>query len=85
MCFGTKVLIANNRQLDIHAVFSHHIGPLSWSLGNINGTMKKTSKAALAKHLERMVNPACDVPEQSATLFDAMVLVQTPHGENRTF
>ena len=73
------------RKLDIHAVCSHHLGPSSWSLGNVDGTMKKTNKAALEKHLERMVNTARDVPERRPILFDAMVLVQTPHGENRTF
>ena len=46
--------------------------------------MKKTNKAALAQHLESIVDPA-DVPGRRATLIDAMALTQKLHGENRTF
>ena len=54
--FGTMILIAKNRKLDMHAVFCHPLGPLPWSLANVDGTMKKTNKSALAKHLEGMVD-----------------------------
>ena len=30
--FGTMILIAKNRKLDMHAVFYHPLGPLPWSL-----------------------------------------------------
>ena len=83
--FGTMVLIAENRKLDMRDVFSHPLGPLPWALANADGTMKKTSKSALGQHLEGKVAPAEEVPYPRATLIDAMALIQKLHGENRTF
>ena len=80
--FGTMILIAKNRKLDMHAVFCHPLGPLPWSLA---GTMKKINKSALAKHLESMVDPAENIAKLHATLIDAMALIQKIHGENPTF
>ena len=40
--FGTMILIAKNRQLDMHTVFCHPLAPLPWSLANVDGTMKKS-------------------------------------------
>ena len=56
--FSTMILIAKNRKLDMHEVFNHPLGPLPWSLANVDGTMKKTNKAALSKHIENTVDPA---------------------------
>ena len=69
----------------MNAVFSHPLGPLPWSLANVDGTMKKSNKAALAKHLENIVDPAESVTKPHATLIDAMALIQKLRGENRTF
>lgn len=74
--YGTMVLIAKNRTLDMNAVFSHPLGPLPWSLSNADGTMKKTNKTALTQHLESM-DSADDVPKPRATLIDAMALIRS--------
>ena len=66
-------------------VFCHPLGPIPWSLANPDGSIKKTNKAAFAKHLERRVEPADDIPEPRATIIDAMALIQKLRGENRTF
>ena len=66
-------------------VLCHPLGPLPWALANPDGTMKKTNKAILAKHLEQKVSPAEEVPRPSATLIDAMALIQKLQGDNRTF
>ena len=47
--------------------------------------MKKTNKAVLSKHLESKVLPVEEVPHPSATVIDAMGLMNKLHGENRTF
>ena len=83
--FGTMIVIAKNRKLDMHAVFCHPLGPLPWSLANVYGTMKKTNKSVLAKHLESMVDPAENIAKPHATLIDAMSLIEKIHGENSTF
>lgn len=83
--FGNMVLIAQHRQLEMRDVLCHPLGPLPWALANADGTMKKTNKAVLSKHLETKVSPAEEIPRPSATLIDAMALIQKFHGENRTF
>ena len=52
--FGHMVLIATSRKLDIRSVLAHPLGPLPWSLGNCDGTLKKTSKFTPARQLEKM-------------------------------
>ena len=76
------ILIAKNRKLDMHAVFCPPLGPLPWSLANVDGAMKKTNKSALAKHLKGMVDLAENIAKPHATLIDAMALIQKIHGEN---
>jgi len=44
-----------------------------------------TSKAALARKLERQVLPAETIPEPSATIIDGMSLVQKMKGNDQTF
>ncbi|KAG1714163.1 hypothetical protein GQR58_001793 [Nymphon striatum] len=83
--FGNMVLIAQSRKLEMHDVLSHPLGPLPWTLANGDGTMKKTNKAVLSKHLESKVLLVEEVPHTSAILIDAMGLMHKLHGENRTF
>ena len=47
--------------------------------------MKKTNKAVLSKHLESKVLPVEEVPHPSATVIDAMGLMNKLHSENQTF
>ena len=47
--------------------------------------MKKTNKAVLSKHIESKVLPVEEVPHLSATVIDAMGLMNKLHSENRTF
>ena len=47
--------------------------------------MKKSNKAALSKHLEKIVDPAESVTKPYATLIGAMVLIQKLCRENCTF
>ena len=51
--FGHMVLIATSRKLDMRSVLAHPLGPLPWSLGNCDCTLKKTSKSTLARQLEK--------------------------------
>ena len=67
----------------MHDMYCHLvIGPLPWSLANVDGTMKNINKSAPAKHLENMVDPAENNAKPCATLIDALALI---HGENHTF
>ena len=66
--FGNMVLIAQSRKLEMRDVLSHPLGPLYWALSNEDGTMKKTNKAVLSKHIESKVLPVEEVPHPCATI-----------------
>ena len=83
--FDNMVLIAQSRKLEMRDVLSHPLGPLPWALSHGDGTMKKTNKVLLPKHLESKVLPVEKVPHPNATIIDAMGLMNKLHGENRTF
>ena len=83
--FGHMVVIATSRKLDMRSVLAHPLGPLPWSLGNCEGTLKKTSKSTLARQLEKNVSLAEAIPQPSTCIIDGMSLVQKVHGDNKTF
>ena len=70
--FGNMVLIDQSRKLGMRDVLSHPLRPLPCALSNGDGTMKKTNRAALSKHLESKLLPGEEVPHPSATRIDAM-------------
>ena len=72
--FGHMVLIATSRKLDMRAVLEHPLGPLPWSLGNSDRTLKKTSKAFLTWQLERNVSFSDEIPQPSTCIIDGMAL-----------
>ena len=75
------VLVAESRHLHMKDVLSHPLGPLPWALANGDGT----SKAALARELEKLVLPAETIPEPSATIIDGMSLVQKMKANDQSF
>jgi hypothetical protein len=83
--FGRIILIASSRNLQMKDVLKHPLGPLPWALANCDGTLKKTNKASLAKHLEQKTAVADVIPQPSVCLIDGMSLVQKAHGEHKTF
>lgn len=66
-------------------VLKHPLGPIPWSLANVDGTLKKTNKAALARKLEAKAAPAHDMERPSACIIDGMSVVQKMKGDNLTF
>lgn len=83
--FGQMVLIAESRKLQMSDVLAHPLGSLPWALANVDGSLRKTNKAALANELEKNVSPAEEIPEPSATIIDGMSLVQKLKGNDQTF
>ena len=70
------VLVAEKRNSQMREVLNHPLGPLPWSLANIDGSLRKTNKSVLAVELEKTVSCAEDIPKPSACLIDGMNLVQ---------
>ena len=82
---GQMVIIAENRQLHMKDVLCHPMEPLPWALSSVDGSLRKTSKATLAKELQKNVPFAEEIPQPSACVIDGMVLVQKLKGDHRTF
>ena len=83
--FGSMVLVATSRNLNMREVLQHPLGPLPWALSNCDGTLKKTNKSTLARHIEGRVAPAEHIPLPSACIIDGMSMVNKISGDNRTF
>ncbi|XP_053399793.1 uncharacterized protein LOC123523028 [Mercenaria mercenaria] len=83
--FGHMVLVASSRHLDMKEVLRHPLGPLPWALANCDGTLKKTNKSSLARKLDKRADSGDTVPQSSACVVDAMMIVNKISGENRTF
>ena len=79
------VIIAQSRDLDMKEVLAYPLGPLLWSLAKADGALRKTSKPALAKVLQKNVPSAEVLPQHSACLIDGMALVQRLKGNHKTF
>ena len=47
--FGHMILVAQSRQLHTRDVLAHPLGPLPWALANADGSLRKTTKVALAR------------------------------------
>ena len=65
-------------------MLAHPLGPVSWTLANADGSLRKMNKAALARELEKSVAPAEVIPKPSTTIIDEMSLVQKMKGNNKT-
>ena len=79
------IVIAECRNLQMSGVLAHPLGPLPWTLAKIDGTLRKTNKASLAKELQKNVQAADVIPQPSACLIDSMALVQRLKGGQKTF
>ena len=83
--FARMIVIAQSRELDMHYVFAHPLGPLPWALANEDGSLRKTDKARLLNHIGKNVPPAEVLPNLSACVIDGMSVVQKINGSNQTF
>ena len=83
--FGQMVITADNRQLHMRDVLCHPLGPIPWALSTVDGSLQKTSKAALARELQKNVPAAEEIPQPSVCIIDGMVLVQRLKGDHKKF
>ena len=83
--FGKMAIIAQTRQLNMKDVLTHPLGPVPWALATSEGFLRKTSKASLANELEKLSLPTEDLPSTSASIIDAMSIVQKTKGRHKTF
>jgi hypothetical protein len=80
--FRRLLAVSKQREVSMETVMSHELAAVPPSLFYDDGSMRKTTKADLAKKLEAVVEesqqlPNVDVP--SAYIIDGMALIQTLH------
>ena len=61
-------------------VFSHPLAPVPLSLSTADGCLSETNKASLSKYLQQISVPAESLPNNVATIIDAMSIVQRIKG-----
>ncbi|CAG9821970.1 unnamed protein product [Phaedon cochleariae] len=83
--FSRMTYIAENQQLDMKEVFKYPLAPFPWTLANVDGSLKKTCKSVFAHFLEKYTTPASLPEKESACLIDAMAVLQSIKGEQKTF
>ena len=79
------ILFASSRKLSMKEVLKHPLGPIPWSLANIDGVPKKINKAALARKLEAKASPADEMEYPSVCIIDGMSVMQKMNGDKLTF
>ena len=79
------IIIAENRKLKMDDVLFHPLGPLPWALTSIDGSLRKTNKASLAKEILKDVPAADVIPQPSARIIDGMTMVQKIREDQKTF
>ena len=70
------IICGQSRNIALKDLLHHSRGPLPWSLATVDGLPRKSNKTTLASHLQRNVQLADRPPSNSATIIDAMSLVQ---------
>ncbi len=74
--FGRLLYLAVTAQVDLLTVFSYPLTPVPFSLGNIDGSMSSTAKAALLKKLESKIDSS--PPETvDVMVIDAMFIIRS--------
>ena len=83
--FAQRLIIAENRKMNISDVLCHPLGPLTWSLASADGSLRKTNKSSLLNDFKKNIPAANTIPQPSARVIDGMSLVQKIKGDQDTF
>ena len=73
---GRLVYLACTRKIDLDKVFAFPLTPVPLSLASIYGTLKKTPKHKLSKHLEALITHE-EPRSVDVVLYDAMFIIQS--------
>ena len=83
--FAKIPFVAQIRSIDMRSIFQFPLGPLTWSLAEPIGSLKKTSKAALLHKLEGKVHPVESIQGPHTLIADGMAYVQQTKVADKTF
>lgn len=75
--FARMIVVAQARNLDLREVLKHSLGPIPWSIAEVDGSFAKTKKSKMSEVLEKNVPPAERVPDDAVWIIDLMALLHT--------
>ncbi len=70
------MIIAKSRDLNLHDVYAHELGPVPWSIATPYGTLYKAKKALVLDILEKDVVPMQNAPPGAVLIVDAFANIQ---------
>ena len=70
------IITGQRRKIEVKEKLQHSLGPTPWTLSTAEDFLRKTNKAELASYLRKNVQVEDGSPNNSATVFDGMALVQ---------
>ena len=79
--FGNRVLVASSCN-GYEESFEASFWPVTLGISNCDGTLKKTNKYTLARHIESRVASTKRIPLPSTCIIDGMSLVNKISGDN---
>ncbi|XP_028395413.1 uncharacterized protein LOC114519473 [Dendronephthya gigantea] len=79
------LIVAKFNNLDFKYVLSYPLCPVPLSLANYDGTLAKTDKSAIGRHLESNVEDVSNSNRSTAWIIDAMALIQRLKNIPNTF
>ena len=79
------LIVAKFNNLDFRYVLSFPLCPVPLSLANYDGTLAKTDKSAIGRHLENNVEDVSNSNRSTAWIIDAMALIQRLKNIPNTF
>ena len=74
--FARMVVLGQFYQINVKTVFTFALGPLPWSPSDAFELPRKTNKAKLAQQLENEVPLVERFPENAASTYDGMAMLQ---------
>ena len=73
--FSHLLVIQEKRETSLKKVMTYELGPVPWSLAMPNGSLVKSAKASLMKVLEEQTPKVPVIPQGTAIIYDALVLI----------
>ena len=72
----SRLLVINEKHgISLRKVLEYSLGPIAWSLANVDGTISKTVKSKLFDEIEKEMEHLTEVSE-GAHIYDGMCLLQ---------
>ena len=74
--FSRFMMIQQSRQVSMRDIVEYELVSVPWALAKPNGKMRSTPKSKIIKDIKKEIPFTTSLPENTARVFDVMVLIQ---------